>query len=86
MLIKKQQVQQLFYMYIGNAISKKEKKTSRLQQMLIITKGEKGMRKFLQAFLSSYSSFLRRATKISNCSRYFATVRRAILYPFSCKI
>ena len=29
-----------------------------------------------------YSSFLNLATGIPNCSRYFATVRLAILYPF----
>ena len=33
---------------------------------------------------SIYNSFLNRATGILSCSRYFATVRRAILYPFSC--
>ena len=33
--------------------------------------------------LQIYISFLRRATGIPNCSRYLATVRRAMIYPFS---
>ena len=86
MLIKKQQEQQPFYRCIGNETSRRGKRTSRLLQKLLKVKDEIGMRKVLQVFRPSYSSFLRRATKISNCSRYFATVRRAILYPFSCKI
>ncbi len=86
MLIRKPQAQLLFCMCIDNGINKKEKRTSQLLQKLLKVKDEKGMRKILQVFRPSYSSFLRRATKISNCSRYFATVRRAILYPFSCKI
>ena len=86
MLIKKQQVQQPFYRYIGNETGRRGKRTSRLLQKLLKVKGEIGMRKVLQVFRPFYSSFLRRATKMSNCSRYFATVRRAILYPFSCKI
>src|ERR1700679_101722 len=31
----------------------------------------------------THSSFLSLATGMFSCSRYFATVRRAILYPFS---
>src|SRR5690625_2020523 len=34
-------------------------------------------------FLPVYNSFLSRATGISNCSLYLATVLLAILYPFS---
>src|SRR5688500_9892828 len=32
----------------------------------------------------THNSFRKRATGIFSCSLYFATVRRAILYPFSC--